>query len=82
MRRAVGSVDHPTLAEVAADPVGVNAGLGTYTNFANLLDLCGVVGPAREADGSFFGADGGDDEGNLRPRRAPGRWSDSRAVPA
>jgi len=28
------------------------------------------------------GADGGDDEGNLRPRRATGRWSDSRAVPA
>ena len=23
---------HPTLAEVAADPVGVNARLGTYTN--------------------------------------------------
>jgi len=26
--------------------------------------------------------DGGDDEGNLRPRGAAGRWSDSRAVPA
>ncbi|MGO9872508.1 MAG: allophanate hydrolase [Acidimicrobiia bacterium] len=36
---------HPTLAEVAADPVGVNAELGTYTTFANLLDLCAVAVP-------------------------------------
>lgn len=47
---------HPTLAEVAADPVGVNAELGTYTNFCNLLDLCGVAVPAGEtADGAQFG---------------------------
>ncbi|MEY2533194.1 MAG: allophanate hydrolase [bacterium] len=46
---------HPTLAEVAADPVGVNTELGTYTNFANLLDLCGVAVPAGEADGGHFG---------------------------
>jgi allophanate hydrolase len=45
----------PTIAEVAADPVGVNAELGTYTNFANLLDLCGVAVPAGEADGGSFG---------------------------
>lgn len=39
----------PTLAEVAADPVGVNARLGTFTAFVNLLDLCAisVPGPAR-----------------------------------
>ncbi|MFT3661524.1 MAG: allophanate hydrolase [Gordonia sp. (in: high G+C Gram-positive bacteria)] len=37
---------HPTLAEVAADPVGVNARMGTYTNFCNLFDLCGVAVPA------------------------------------
>jgi allophanate hydrolase len=37
---------HPTLAEVAADPVGVNAGLGRYTNCANLLDLASVAVPA------------------------------------
>jgi allophanate hydrolase len=39
----------PTLAEVAADPIGANAALGTYTNFVNLLDLCALtvpVGPA------------------------------------
>jgi allophanate hydrolase len=41
---------HPTLAEVAADPVGVNSRLGTFTNFANLLDLCAVAVPAGERD--------------------------------
>ncbi|MBS4102288.1 allophanate hydrolase [Tsukamurella paurometabola] len=47
---------HPTLEEVAADPVGVNSELGTYTNFCNLLDLCGVAVPAGETtDGARFG---------------------------
>ena len=46
---------HPTLAEVAADPVGVNARLGLYTNFVNLLDLAAVAVPAGTADGSPFG---------------------------
>ena len=45
----------PTIAEVAADPVGVNARLGTYTNCANLLDLCAVAVPCGEADGGRFG---------------------------
>lgn len=35
-----------TAAEVAADPLGPNARLGTYTNFTNLLDLCGLAVPA------------------------------------
>lgn len=47
---------HPTLAEVAADPVGVNSRLGTYTNFVNLLDLCAVAVPAgRRDDGLPYG---------------------------
>jgi allophanate hydrolase len=47
---------HPTLAEVAADPVGVNARLGTFTNFVNLLDLCAVAVPAgTREDGLPFG---------------------------
>jgi allophanate hydrolase len=47
---------HPTLAEVAADPIGVNVRLGTYTNFVNLLDLCAVAVPAGEReDGLPFG---------------------------
>ena len=34
-----------TLGEIAADPIGPNAMLGTYTNFVNLLDLCGIAVP-------------------------------------
>ncbi len=34
-----------TLAEDAADPLGPNARLGTFTNFVNLLDLCGMAVP-------------------------------------
>ncbi|GAA0493128.1 amidase [Paractinoplanes deccanensis] len=37
---------HPTIAEVAADPVGVNAAVGTYTNFCNLFGLAAVAVPA------------------------------------
>ncbi|MET0829493.1 MAG: allophanate hydrolase [Microbacterium sp.] len=37
---------HPTLAEVAADPVGVNSRMGRYTNFANLLDFSALAVPA------------------------------------
>lgn len=47
--------EHPTLAAVAADPLGVNARLGTYTNFVNLFDMAGVAVPAGEADGGLFG---------------------------
>ncbi len=46
----------PTLADVAADPIGPNSQLGYYTNFMNLLDLCAVAVPAGEtADGLPFG---------------------------
>ncbi|HMJ35124.1 MAG TPA: allophanate hydrolase [Baekduia sp.] len=45
----------PTIAEVAADPIGVNGRLGIYTNFCNLFDLCGVAVPAGQADGGRFG---------------------------
>jgi allophanate hydrolase len=34
-----------TLAEVEADNVRLNSRLGTYTNFVNLLDLCGLAVP-------------------------------------
>jgi len=47
---------HPTLAEVAAEPVRVNSRLGTYTNMVNLLDLCAVAMPAgSRSDGLPFG---------------------------
>lgn len=35
----------PTLAEVAADPLGPNRRLGTFTNFANLCDMAGFAVP-------------------------------------
>jgi allophanate hydrolase len=46
---------HPTIAEVRADPVGINARLGTYTNFANLLDLAALAVPAGTVAGLPFG---------------------------
>src|SRR5439155_27222044 len=33
-------------AQVLANPVELNSRLGTYTNFVNLLDLCGLALPA------------------------------------
>jgi allophanate hydrolase len=42
--------------EVLADPIGLNSRLGTYTNFVNLLDLCGLAVPASmRSDGKPFG---------------------------
>ncbi|MBS0644299.1 MAG: allophanate hydrolase [Proteobacteria bacterium] len=35
----------PTLDDVAADPLGPNRRLGTFTNFANLCDLAGFAVP-------------------------------------
>lgn len=45
-----------TIAEVEADPIALNSNLGTYTNFMNLLDLCGIAVPAGfRSDGLPFG---------------------------
>jgi allophanate hydrolase len=45
-----------TIDQVLADPIGLNSRLGTYTNFVNLLDLCGLAVPAAlHADGTPFG---------------------------
>lgn len=46
---------HPTLAEVAADPLGANARLGRFTNSTNLFDLAAVAVPAAEVNGLPFG---------------------------
>jgi allophanate hydrolase len=41
-----------TCAAVAADPIGPNSELGTYTNVVNLLDWCALAVPGRpRADG-------------------------------
>ncbi|NUS25431.1 MAG: allophanate hydrolase [Streptomyces sp.] len=46
---------HPTLAEVAADPLATNARLGRFTNSTNLFDLAAVAAPAGEVNGLPFG---------------------------
>src|SRR4029079_19251978 len=46
----------PSIAEVAADPIGRNATLGRYTNFVNLLDCCAIAVPAGfRSNGLSFG---------------------------
>jgi allophanate hydrolase len=43
---------HYTLDNLAAEPIRENSRLGTYTNFVNLLDMCGIAVPTgRRADG-------------------------------
>ena len=45
-----------TIEEILHDPMRLNSRLGTYTNFVNLLDLCGLAIPAAmRADGTPFG---------------------------
>ncbi|MEV0637228.1 allophanate hydrolase [Streptomyces sp. NPDC050619] len=46
---------HPTLAEVAADPLGANARLGRFTNSTNLFDQAAVAVPAGQVNGLPFG---------------------------
>ncbi|MFC8237153.1 allophanate hydrolase [Streptomyces sp. NPDC057284] len=46
---------HPTLAEVAAEPLGANARLGRFTNSTNLFGLCAVAAPAGDVAGHPFG---------------------------
>jgi allophanate hydrolase len=55
-----------SLDDVTADPVTLNSRLGTYTNFVNLLDLCGLAVPSSiGTNGLPFGvtllAPGGED---------------------
>lgn len=41
-----------TVAELEADPIGPNNRMGTYTNFVNLMDMCGIAVPtAPRSDG-------------------------------
>jgi allophanate hydrolase len=39
-----------TVDQLLADPIQLNSRLGTYTNFVNLLDLCGLAVPASMRD--------------------------------
>lgn len=47
--------EQPLISAVAEDPLGVNATLGLFTNFCNLLDLCAVAVPAGHAGDSACG---------------------------
>ncbi|MFE9786812.1 allophanate hydrolase [Nocardia salmonicida] len=50
------TTEHPSIAEVEAEPLAINRRLGTYTNFCNLLDLAAVAIPGKPtADGLPFG---------------------------
>lgn len=57
---------HPTHAELSEDPIGVNASLGAFTNFVNLLGWCALALPvAVSAQGlplgiTFIAPDGHD----------------------
>ena len=55
LARVIASVDlicvptaptHYTIDAVLAEPIITNSRLGTYTNFVNLLDLCGIAVPS------------------------------------
>lgn len=52
------SPEHPTIQAMLADPIRLNAKLGTFTHFGNVLDLCAVAVPA----GTYT-----DDDGTLLP---------------
>lgn len=54
------------ISELESDPIRLNSNLGTYTNFVNLLDLCGLAIPITISDdgipyGSTLLATGGSD---------------------
>jgi Asp-tRNA(Asn)/Glu-tRNA(Gln) amidotransferase A subunit family amidase len=38
--------EHPTIREMLANPIRLNAKLGTFTHFGNVLDMCGVAVPS------------------------------------
>lgn len=49
-------MEHPTHEQLAANPVGLNARLGTFTTFGNLLDLSVISVPSlARLDGLPFG---------------------------
>jgi allophanate hydrolase len=41
---------HYSVDAVLADPIATNSRLGTYTNFVNLLDMCGIAVPSGTRD--------------------------------
>ena len=77
---------HPRFEELAADPVGVNSELGTYTNFVNLLGWCAVAVPAQAASQSALGLPFGvtfiaAQSADVALARWAQRWQSSLAIP-
>lgn len=74
---------HPRFDAVAADPIGVNSRLGTYTNYVNLLGWCALALPAARTPvglpfGVTFLAAGGADAALARWGQA---WQAATALP-
>lgn len=44
---------HPTVAAMQADPIAMNAQLGAFTHFGNVLDLCAMSVPAGTVEGGM-----------------------------
>ncbi|KAK0724088.1 glutamyl-tRNA amidotransferase subunit A [Lasiosphaeris hirsuta] len=40
------TTQHPTVEQMVADPLRLNSKLGTFTHYANVVDMCGVNVPA------------------------------------
>lgn len=50
------TTEHPSLADIQADPYSINRRMGTYTNFGNLLDMAAVAVPGVPTEaGTPFG---------------------------
>lgn len=47
--------EHPTIKEMLADPIPLNAKMGTFTHFGNVLDMCGVAVPSSTYNASEGG---------------------------
>ncbi|KAH8898623.1 glutamyl-tRNA amidotransferase subunit A [Thozetella sp. PMI_491] len=44
---------HPTISEMEADPIALNALMGEFTHFGNVLDLCAISVSAGTVDGGM-----------------------------
>jgi len=73
-----------TVEQILADPVGLNSRLGTYTNFVNLLDLCGLAVPAalHEGDSASNGSASGGNPPDGNPSGVTSAGSSSGGGPS
>jgi Asp-tRNA(Asn)/Glu-tRNA(Gln) amidotransferase A subunit family amidase len=47
--------EHPTIKDMLADPIRLNAKMGTFTHFGNVLDMCGVAVPSSTYQAGEYG---------------------------